>query len=162
MKKETPKPVYETDDAILSFAGSGNLCFCDDYPFEIEVDGIIYPCVKNAVLSHKTTSIVIKKQIAETKRPADLQALEERIPAPQSWNQTLILSLYQKYTLQKFENNELFAQKLRVTEPKNLIDGLMEHQGRYDFKELRHLENYQGILLMDIRRYQKTKTFTVL
>ncbi len=157
---DTEKGIYETDTQILSLAGSGNICLCDDYRYFIEINYIIYPSIRHAVLSWKTTDVELKNKISMTLLPADLKTLEQSIPVTYHlWSKNFILSLYNKYTFQKFNDSSapLFAEVLLATNHKEIIAGLMKGQALFTIDEIADVHNYEGALLMTARDFLHTK-----
>lgn len=142
----------ETSTEILSFAGSGNICFCDDYKFDIRIYNIVYPSIRNAVLSWKTDDLEIKRLISKTILPFDLKDLENEITNVSSmWKPGIIKSFFESYTFKKFNSVTLFAQKLISTGNKKLSNNLMLKEANLMINELQNFENFEGITLMNVR-----------
>ncbi|MCC7436321.1 hypothetical protein IT402_00375 [Candidatus Nomurabacteria bacterium] len=143
---------YENVNEIYSFAGSGNLCFCDDYKYNKRLYNIVYPSVRHTVLSWKTDDLDIKKRISETLLPANLKELENSIRLTSSlWKWGFIKNFFEEYTLKKFSENPEFAKKLLATYPKKIIGGLLPGQANFMINELQDIPGYEGKVLMQVR-----------
>lgn len=154
MEKEEIANPYETRTHILSFAGSGNICFCDDYRCPIRLYNIVYPSVRHAVLSWKTDDLDIKKIISETTLPANLKDVETSIRTTSSvWKWGFIKEYFENYTFKKFNTHPEFAKKLLLTGTKKLLGGLMPGQANFMIDELQGTQNYEGLVLMKVREH---------
>lgn len=142
---------YITKTEILSFAGAGLFCLCDDYRCDIKVGPHMYPSVRHAVLSLKTKDVSIQAQIRETMLAADLKTLERRIEPMPFWDTSFVIRALEDFTLVKFQQYPEYNAVLKATRPKVLINGLIDGQRRFDIDEVNNESNIYGTILMKIR-----------
>ncbi len=143
----------DVNKKFLPFGIKNAFCFYDDYnnDFSITVEGISYPSVRNALLSLKTESEEIKKEISKIKLPSDLKDYELLMPTPKYWSKTYVLVLMEALTLRKFKERKDFRDKLEATGDVYLNDEPMPGQGRFDIEEVLDEPNYRGKMLMRVR-----------
>ncbi len=124
---------------------------CDDYITDSSCKtlGIIFPSVRQVVLSSKTRDLELKKKIAETKLAADLKELELSIQAPDYWTPEYIYQKMFFWTLYKFKKNKEFGKKLKAIDPGSLQETAKMH---YGIEELQNsLPNYRVEILIKVR-----------
>lgn len=150
------KKTDNVNDRIISFANSGKICLCDDYPYPMRLYSTVYPSVRHAVLSWKTDDISTKILISRTLLPADLKDLENSIKKVGSiWKLGQIKSFFESYTFKKFNSVNEYAQKLLSTDPLYLFDGRMKDEADLRINELQKIDNFNGVTLMKIRESLK-------
>jgi hypothetical protein len=111
--------------------------------------GLCFPSVRHIVLSYKTKDPKIKKQISQTKLPADLKDFELSIETPDYWTPEYIYQKMYSWTLYKFEKNKVLGEKLKAINPKDLKENL---EKRYDIEELQKIvPDYRIAILTKVR-----------
>lgn len=143
---------YVTETHILSFSGSGHHFLCDDYACQLQIGDVLFPSVRNAILSYKTKDVAIKKKVAVTTIPADLKDLERSMPTPSYWTKHFILGMLRVYTYKKFKQNPELGKRLLATHPKKLVDALEDGLQRFQIDEIKEVYALEhGKIVMQIR-----------
>ncbi len=134
------------------FVGENSICFYDDYPEPLMVQGIQYPSIRHAVLSLKTESPEIKRKIASTLFASDLKELSDTIPDPPYWNVTFVMEWLELFTYRKFIENPDLEQRLLDTHDRTLLKVVLSEANNYLIYPPGLEMGWQAKILTEVRK----------
>ncbi len=126
------------ENKVIVFPGNDSILIslCDDYPFKIEVGGVIFPSVRHAVLEGKTRSLEIKQLIARTTFSSDLFELSNEIIARPKWSKDFAIKSLEKFSMIRFNTDEKARKILLETEPNGFVYQSKQGCSLYQIQEL--------------------------
>lgn len=118
----------------------------------ITINNIVYPSVRQALVSLKTSDVALQVKISKTTLPADLKDIELSITSPPYWTRKYILKKHYELTLTKFLQNKGLKQRLLETPERTFKNAPPFKDNYYAIEEIKDDTSYQQRTLQKVQR----------
>lgn len=128
------------------------------YPFQVKMEGMVYPSVEHAYQAAKSLDMVDRRMIAELSTPGKAKRAGRILRIRNDW-MNIRIPVMEYLVRQKFGKNSILREKLIETYPEELIEGndwgdtFWGMVAEYKDKNPMWIgENHLGEILMKIRQ----------